>query len=310
MRKRTFFKRNIFVFSPGFEERSLGVLRTIRKRYNSFLALQINDFYNEDINIMNELTYQKFYKSKLFKSKIQRVFLSYLDPIESFNRLNSFNFSKYENISVDMTSFTDESLLILLNVLYYKNFKNVEIFYSLPKTYKTNSSGVNSLSLSYGIKDLRNIIGFPGIFNPLWQNHLIIIGGFELDRILYLIEILDYSKVTVLFGKRDGSVSEHLFEVSRQVEEKITYASRYVTIKNITVNNLERCIKDLNQMLKSCINENVTIVPLGSKITTLAAYTVCRKNDRIQLLYTNVENYHKDYSSGLKEIVNIQKFDL
>ena len=72
---------------------------------------------------------------------------------------------KIEKVVVDISTFTHEVLLILIKAIYMsKNyFKKVLFLY--------NGADKYSEWLSKGCKDIRNVIGYPGYWNPAYKYH-------------------------------------------------------------------------------------------------------------------------------------------
>ena len=92
---------------------------------------------------------------------------------------------KHRKLVIDITTFTHEALLILIKNLYLhqSSFDSILLIYNGAKEY--------SPWLSKGCKEVRNVIGFPGMFNPSYKYHLIILTGFEYERATRLVELME-----------------------------------------------------------------------------------------------------------------------
>ncbi len=308
MIKKKIAEDALIVFSPGFEDRSKAFLDRYNIENANVLGLLISDFYNPKINELNRLT-SDFVQSREIKD-YKMLEMSYRSPVINFDILKQFDFSQYSKIYIDITTFTDELLLVLFKVLQTMEINCVNLIYVTPSEYFYERK--SQLSLSYRIKEIRNILGYPGMFYPLRKNHLIIIVGFEYDRVSYLINQLQYSKITLLYPTKNGSYSIDNYKISNEIMDKLESTDQNIISSRIAINNLDDCYNDLLKQVQEVVsnNENVTIAPLSNKISTLATYKISQTFNDLQILYTTVEDYDIDYSKGYKDFIELNNFKI
>lgn len=149
--------------------------------------------------------------------------------------------------------------------------------------------------LSKGLKQVRTVLGYPGILSPSKRSHLIVLVGFEDERAVELIRECEPSMVSL--GKGDASE-----EGTAPHQEANTYS--FNRIKHLVgeVNCFEfkaydavatmTALREQAQLHADC---NVTIAPMNTKISTLGAALLALEDERIQLCYAppNIYNASK-----------------
>lgn len=206
----------------------------------------------------------------------------------------------YDNLMIDVTTFTHESLVMLLRIvhLFHSGFKSILCVYVGADQYSPGMKAEDTW-LSKGCKDVRNIIGFPGLLRPIEKTSLVILAGFEMERATRLIELIEPDRLILGNG---------IDPINKNHSEKMAYFQRkfhlwQLEFKNIEHNCFDFSCKDIEQtiqQIKNIIsqrpNDNYILVPLNTKLSTIAATLVGLENRRIQLCYAipeiyNVNNY-------------------
>ena len=199
-----------------------------------------------------------------------------------------------KDLLVDITTFTHEALLILIRVLYsYRDF-----FSSIKLVY--NSADSYSAWLSKGCKEVRNVIGYPGLFNPANNYRLIILTGYELERATKLVELMEPDSLSI--GHSTDAVSENNYKVSNTFKQK--FEKWMYNINNINCTKFDFSCYDLDSTINTLEtivdektnDENLIIVPLNTKLSTVSVALVALAHKQVQVVYPIPETYNSDYS--------------
>lgn len=235
---------------------------------------------------------------------------SFAKTIEDLSRKNT-------SLLIDTTTFTHEALVMLLKIVYRfrKSFKSIHCAYIGASEYSPGAPPEETW-LSKGCKDVHNIIGFPGLLRPRAKTNLVILAGFELERATRLIELIEPDKLII--GNGIDPVCDNHSEKMSYFQEKFDHWK--TEYKYLPTNNFEFSCKDIShtvQQIKNVIeqnpNDNYILVPLNTKLSTIAASLVGLENSNIQLCYAVPETYNFDnYSSAGDNvtIVDLLAFDM
>ena len=204
-----------------------------------------------------------------------------------------------KRIVVDITSFTRESLLILLKFLNDRQFAGgtLEFLYANAKKYSVGDSSENKW-LSKGNREIRSVLGYPGILVPSKQNHLIVLLGFEDERALSLIQEFEPSRISLGIG--DGTEWATSSHQQTNVARLQRLKSILGPVAEFTFNGYDaRATKTrIQEVISSATDYNTIIAPMNTKISTLGAAVVALENESIQICYARANIYNtKGYST-------------
>lgn len=211
-----------------------------------------------------------------------------------------------KNIVVDISTFTHEVLLILLKALYVsKNeFEKILFLYNGAERY--------SEWLSKGCKDIRNVIGYPGYWNPAYKYHLIVLSGFEQERITGLVEILEPDSLSlgVCNDSTNDNHNDAILQYRKRFEE---WAQNLQVLKkyerfDFSCINIEDTIKNIEKIIDSDNEMNYILAPLNTKLSTVAAGIVGLRNENIQLCYPIPEAYNIEYALPSENVTIVNLF--
>ena len=216
-------------------------------------------------------------------------------------------FNMNYHVVIDITTFTHETLLMLLK-LFHNNknkFASVICLYNGAEEYSVNDPP-ERVWLSKGCKEIRNVIGYPGLIRPSSKINLILLSGFELERATKLITLIEPDKLAL--GNAFDSVNDKhvaLMEYFKNEFEKWkdSYKSIIKTSFTFSCKDIEKTVAKLNEITNECPNDNFIIAPLNTKLSTIATSIAALQNKRIQVCYSVPEIYNKkNYSSPSNNI--------
>jgi len=206
-----------------------------------------------------------------------------------------------QSIIIDTTTFTHETLLILLKIIQNQKdrFEKIFCIYVGAGGYSTGDTP-EQMWLSKGCKDVRNVIGYPGILRPIAKTNLMILAGFEIERATRLIELIEPDRL-ILGNGIDPVAENHTAAMSFFQNKFAAWQKEY---KNIDIETFEFSCKNIEDTVSKiqCIisgrsEENFILVPLNTKLSTIAASLVAFSNPQIQLCYSIPETYnYSNYS--------------
>lgn len=226
------------------------------------------------------------------------IFCKFHSPIdvlqESLEKLVPYlSEDESQSVLLDISTFTREMLLILLKIMeHFKILSKVRFIY-------TGSESMNEDWLSRGIKNIRSILGYSGEFELNSPSHLIVLAGFEIERAVATIEEYEPTSLTLMTASEKSSYSQNYYQRSQRLIEstKALYGGA-ASIKEIDISDIDA----LSDLLKSYITsedlegQNIVIVPLCNKLSTLAVGLVALELSNVQVVYPepveyNTENY-------------------
>ena len=194
----------------------------------------------------------------------------------------------YGSLVVDISTFTRESLLILLKflILNQDKFEEIIIFYRF---------ALVSDYLSDGVCSIRSVLGYMGDVSIDKPTHLIVLSGFEYERAKEIIDTLEPDHLSIGYGGKDNSISDVLHEKNVEFTDKLV---AYYSGENIGV--FEHSLRDPNEIKDSILviagnkpGYNTVVAPLNNKISTIGAALASVTDTSIQLIYSQMEEYNQ-----------------
>lgn len=216
---------------------------------------------------------------------------------------------KNKNLLVDTTTFTHETLLILLRILHlYKNsFESILCLYTGAGEYSPGYTP-ESTWLSKGCRDVRNVIGFPGIIKPIAKTNLILLAGFELERATKLIELVEPD--CLILGNGIDPINDKISDTMAYFRDKYNaWKEDYKIIEkndfDFSCRDIERTVSTLSEIIAKAPEDNYILVPLNTKLSTVSTAIIALENRKIQLCYAVPEVYNYENYSSAGETVTI-----
>lgn len=291
---------DLFICSSSFEERSLSITKNINtKIFRRSLILS-----NQDLQ-----PYVGKNKAELLKiygtaSEIVEVCTG--DPLITADSIMSHVSSVVKegfasSILLDITTFTHESLLILLRLLeIYCNASKITCAYANASEYSVGDD-VKQKWLSRGIGEVRSVLGYPGKIVPSRETHLILIVGYEHERAGGLIAAIEPHSISLGFGRsgsattdKDQDANERYMHLVEQVATSFSEINKFEIPCNDPYGTKDELLKQID-LVK---DKNVVIAPMNNKLSTVGTAMAAIESPDVQLCYPPALRYNFDnYSS-------------
>jgi hypothetical protein len=151
--------------------------------------------------------------------------------------------------------------------------------------------------LSKGIKEIRTVLGFPGEMLPSRKCHLIVLVGYEAERVRELVENYEPSILSLGMGDEDSSLSIEHHRLNRLVHTVLTERFTRYNEFLFSPSNPFHVSMTLRSVVKSTDNVNVVVAAMNTKLSTVGAALVAIKDESIQLCYATAMQYNTEKDS-------------
>jgi len=287
-------KYNIFICSSSFERRCVSVCLSIKRNIFTKSFIIFNKEY--EVYLKDNLDSQK----EILTRNCSLVEISTKNPLLTADNIRE-NIVEYiiekeiKSILLDITTFTHEALLILLKLLtVYCPSTKITCIYSSAKEYSVGDD-VNKKWLSKGIDEIRSVLGYPGIFLPYQKNHLFVIVGYEYERAISMINMIEPNVLSLGYGKSENATVEKDREANSQYFKLVMEMSAsYPEINTFEVscNDPYKTYENMENQIKKHKDKNIIIVPMNNKISTIGVGLLALRNERIQICYGPALTYN------------------
>lgn len=202
-------------------------------------------------------------------------------------------------IVVDITSFTRESLLILIKFLSERmsEGQSLEFLYLRAKEYSVGDPPQHKW-LSKGNREVRSVLGFPGAMVPSRGNHLIVLVGFEDERALSVVRECEPSLISLGVGdETEWATAPHQDTNITRLRRLQSMLGRVnvFAFRGYDANSTKRTVQGLIETKQAY---NTILAPMNTKISTLGAAMVALEDESIQVCYAQADVYNtKNYSA-------------
>ncbi len=299
-------KFGVFICSSSFEDRCKKIPMLVGKQIKETLVCHYKDNYISANNHFDELLlYFKNPKQILFDRKNPLVNIDLIS-----NELKSIFSKKNRNkkILVDITTLTREMIFILIyffkNVLPVNKF-SVTFVYNPAEKYAVDKENYSEKWLSRGVRDIRSVLGYSGLFLPNKKLALILLVGFEHERAKKIIDNFEPSKVFIGHASIEGAITKELQVINKKVFDELkNMLSVEMTQFEFSCKTPDETKGKINDIIGSIKNEyNIVIASLNNKISTIGVAFSAIENPEVQICYPTVNQYNiENYSISKDEI--------
>ena len=200
--------------------------------------------------------------------------------------------------------------MIFILIYFFKNVPpvnkfNVTFVYNPAENYAIDKEDISEKWLSRGVRDIRSVLGYSGLFLPNKKLALIMLVGFEQERAKKIIDNFEPSKVFIGHASAEGAITKDLQIINKKVFEELK------NMLSVDIAQFEFSCKTPNET-KEKINEivstiktefNIVIASLNNKISTIGVAFSALENPEIQICYPTVNQYNiENYSISRDEI--------
>lgn len=286
----------ILIIGLGFDNRCLNIAKALNDSVSKTIGLVNLHSVNETLANLEE--FNQYNNIKVLGDS----------PINTMSLLDSLN-EEINNINydllVDITSMSRELLLSLLAYLH----KNCLVSRT---TFLNNCAENYGEWLSKGVLEIRSILGYSGILYPSRKLHLVILSGFEEERVMSIIEQFEPTKITIGYGHGNPKINEELegtnignFSlIKKNILDKLGYNDSNVSEFNFSSTDPASVKQTLEELLKSNFeNYNTIVSPLNTKISTLGVGLYALEHEEVQICYAEAEIYNYSQYATASDIV-------
>lgn len=196
---------------------------------------------------------------------------------------------------VDITAFTQETLLILLQLIVRKLGGTgcaIDFIYTAANAYSVNESVDEKRWLSRSIGTVRSVLGYAGEFDPAKGLHLVILMGIEVEKATKLINALEPAKLSFGLGRKYTSVNLGHTQLSELNYNKLAIAQNAVETFAFSCTNPSQTRTDLARYVAKFPGYNTVIAPQNTKLSTVGAGLYAMEHPEVQLCYAPANKYN------------------
>lgn len=240
------------------------------------------------------------------RGEVHEIGFCMTQPIPAMVQFEELCIGHYESsgirsISVDISAFPRQELLILLRVLDNLPRRPViRLFYAEPTRY--GSEGDDGW-LTRGVKSVRTVPGFGGIQHPGKSNLLVMFLGHEDERAAITWKRHQPRKTIVFVPSPNyrDEMNGIVEQTHRLLFTKISDTDIRATLSARSIEETEQAILDVWEQYHD--SHFIVVAPLSTKLQTLGIYRAVRSKPDIQISYAVPSIYNfMNYSEGVCRI--------
>lgn len=301
---------DLFLCGSSFEDRCLVIASHInREQFSSVLICHFSENYSKAEANLNKL-------QGLFSSKNEIVYLSKSKPLLNYDTLfDLFSQKQNKNILFDISTFTRENILIILQLFRQKPFKDktLTLCYNPSDKYSNFVKGeYENVWLSKGVQNIRSIVGYSGDFSPIKELMLIVLVGFESERAQILINNFEPNKLYIGKSPVINSQNEDLAATNQYNFDKLIAFNSNSIEFNFSCVDIDTTKRELMTIIEENIDKyNIVISPMNNKLSTLAVASIAFRFPEVQICYAATNQYNIEaYSSPMDFVYIVDSRDL
>jgi hypothetical protein len=243
---------------------------------------------------------------KVHGKKYEIIITEGLAPVELWKKLCNELIPLIKNQElttlIDITTLTHEVVIFIVSLINANELSSkVILAYAGASAYFV-SENKSDWWLSRGVKEIRSILGFPGLIRPSKKPHLIILVGFETERAKELI--VQYEPSSISLGIGVEPYNQEFLEKNNWFKEQLQIFISSIGNSVKHVSEFEFSCSDYESAKKTILLEaskfedyNITIAPMNTKVSTVAAASAALENETLKLCYVEPMEYNKEFYS-------------
>jgi hypothetical protein len=279
--------KNTLIVFPDWEERSVeGVTKDIMSvAFSRVIILQFENGLHEEATYRNIHSIRQTAETNNLQFNI--VTLNNHDAITLWFQMENFateQLSQLEDVHLDISTMPREIIwMILHNVKKIAN--HIFFFYHKPAEYGKGW-------LTKDADTPRFLLKHSGVFELGKPTALIIVTGFDAERVVQLINFYDADEVYLIMQSGE--------QYDNAIRNNFTFYDEQQHIKSIFIDAYnDRGFNDIGALIGELHStHNIIIASLGPKLTALSLYQLYLNYPDIALAYVPCRNYNINYSSG------------
>lgn len=291
-------KDKILIIGLGFDTRCLNIANALNDSVSKIIGLVNLHSINETSDNLDN--FNKYENSIVIGNEPIST-MGLLDNLDK--EINDIN----NDLLVDITSMSREMLLSLLAYL------NAKLLIDRT-TFLNNCAESYGDWLSKGVLEVRSILGYSGVLYPSRKLHLVILAGFEEERVVSIIEQFEPNKITIGYGDGNPIVNEELEEknigyfksIKMNLLDRLGYSESNVTEFDFSSTDPALVKLALEEVLGNDFeNYNIIISPLNTKISSLGVGLYALEHNEVQICYAEAEIYNYPNYAIASDIVQV-----
>lgn len=305
---------SIFLSAVSFEERCLNSSRLLSDNYIT-----------DDFILIRYRGADKGYKRNTHQNVLVKNLGSHLarkergtviycdidDPVDGLVKLKEVlkNRDLSEGrITIDITTFTKQYLLVLLNSIRQDySSASIRILYT-PGYYKVSPSHPEKTALSWGVKEIKPVPGFLGNCLPWQDDILVLFLGYEGERAFQIMQKLEPQKTLAVLPNPPSYpyADRPTYSLNRKILSRSKDEVERYEANPLDPENTRDLLLKLSKNYEDEKRCNLIISPLCTKIQTLGIllFFWTKKDTNAQVIYASPFWYNeKKYTSGFPNYV-------
>jgi len=283
---------DLFICSSSFEDRCLSIVSNIDVTTIKRACIVSN------MDLLEYIGKNREAIEGILGEKAHHVKISTSDPLLTEDHLQTAIADvadSADRILLDVTTFTHESLLILIWLLrLYCRAAAITVVYAGADEYSVGDE-VEFKWLSRGIGEIRSVLRYPGNVLPSRKTHLIIIVGYEHERAAELINALEPHSIALGYGRSDTattaknqSANERYMELVKQMATSYSQIGTF----EIPCDDPDGTCDEIVRQIDLANGLNVLISPMNNKLSTIGVAHAALKHEDVQLCYAQALRYN------------------
>lgn len=275
---------DVFICCASFEARCLSIAEQIDPACVGAVLLAHND---------GMLSGNGVKICERFGDKVKLVAFRIDEPIQTADvlrqALECAISSPEATVVADITTFTHEQLLILLGLLRAgRRGKRLILAYSGAAEYMVGTEKW----LSHGIREIRSVLGYPGVLLPSRNVHLVVLVGFELERAERLVEEYEPATISLGYARPADSILASMSETNQKFHSQL--AGRLENVHHFTFSCRDAvATRDaIVAQVAKFPGYSAVVAPMNTKVSTVGAALASSQDPSIQLCYAEAKRYN------------------